>query len=531
MLMLRSRIAFAGLALALALPAVRVDAQERVVVGKAVSVGRSEAALQLDFQDGGRLEIALREGSVLVDGKTVGSYESGDDLDAAFRSLTAMAVPLDDGALSKMLRDWAPPETLRGDALALAGRIDQTLEAALAGPTAQVDAAEGTGVSVQIGTGSESRMLRLLLGQLGRLDQLQEALGDLSDGDVALHIQEDLDVAAGETVEGSVVVIQSDLRVAGTVRGSVVVVDGVLDMVDGGVIDGDVRLVDARIDGSREGIAGSVIDVIQDVASTPESRRIRDEVRDEIRREIRSEIRHAGRDEDNRSMFSPFRSTARAVGGVMESLLLVLVLGALGVGVTAFAGTNLDVVAETARRAPGRAAVVGLAGSFLLIPVWVLGTVALAVSIVGIPVVIAWVPLFPVAALAAGLLGFLAVSRNVGEWLADSDFRYTDWIRRSNPVYTIFGGLLGLMALFIAADLLRVVPFVGLIRGLMNVVGFITIMVVVQIGFGAVLLTRAGRRREYAAMDPDEAWRQAVNIDIDDDAMSGGPATEGTTDA
>ena len=33
----------------------------------------------------------------------------------------------------------------------------------------------------------------------------------------------------------------------------------------------------------------------------------------------------------------------------------------------------------------------GLAGAFLLLPVWVLGIVALAVSIIGIPVLLAWV--------------------------------------------------------------------------------------------------------------------------------------------
>ena len=58
------------------------------------------------------------------------------------------------------------------------------------------------------------------------------------------------------------------------------------------------------------------------------------------------------------------------------------------------------------------------------------------------------------------------MARNVGEWLSDSGYRWTDWIRRSNAVYTVFGGLLGLAAFFLAADALHVVPFSGFFRGI-----------------------------------------------------------------
>ena len=44
-----------------------------------------------------------------------------------------------------------------------------------------------------------------------------------------------------------------------------------------------------------------------------------------------------------------------------------------------------------------------------------------------------------------------------------------------------------------------------------------------QIGFGAVLLTRAGRRREYyRGYDPDAAWEAAMSVDVDDDEDSTG---------
>jgi hypothetical protein len=213
------------------------------------------------------------------------------------------------------------------------------------------------------------------------------------------------------------------------------------------------------------------------------------------------------------------------VGGVLEKLLAVLILGLVGAGFLAFAGDNVDTIAETARRAPGRSAMVGFAGSFLLLPVWILGAVALCVSIIGIPVAIAWLPLFPLAACVAGLIGYLAVALNAGEWLADSEYPWTGWIRKSNPLLTLFGGLLGLVFAFMAASVISIAPFLGFFSGLLQVAGVIITIIAVQIGFGAVILTRAGRRRESWSHDPDAAWEAAMSVDIDDvDGPSGDEA-------
>jgi hypothetical protein len=116
---------------------------------------------------------------------------------------------------------------------------------------------------------------------------------------------------------------------------------------------------------------------------------------------------------------------------------------------------------------------------------------------------------------AAALLGYLAVARNVGEWLADSGYRYTDRIRKSNPVYTVFGGLVGLMAFYIVANVLSVVPFVGALRGLLAFAGGVVTFVALEVGFGAVLLTRAGRRRESDPPDFDEAWDRAMEVEVE----------------
>lgn len=532
--MLRSRKSLLALSLAVfVVPACAraQTAQDRTVVSKEVAVGRSEATLHLEFAQGEPLEITFRDGSVLIDGETAGSYQPAGGLDAAWRTLLGGAVSLDDGALASMLRDWTPPAGL-GDEAKLAERIDGALHGALTSPAP--DKTPKADVSLSLGKGDEGAMLRALLSQAGRLGLLEQALKDVGDN-IQLHVDEDVDVASDETVEGGLVVIQGDARVEGTVHGDVVVVGGTLTLADGGRITGDVRLVDSHIERDGGTVEGEVLDVSNDesVVDSATRTRIRDEVRNELRTEMRNQIRSATRTSRNpvSSLFAPFRGVFRGIGGLIEDLVTVFVLGLIGMGVVAFAGDKLDNVAETARRAPGRAAVVGLAGTFLLVPVWLLGAVALAVSIVGIPVMVAWLPLFPLAAVAAAILGYLAVARNVGEWLADSDYRYTDWIRKSNPVYTMVGGLVGLGAFFMAAHVVAMVPFLGFVRGLLSFVGVMVSVVALQIGFGAVLLTRGGRRREAYPGAYAADWEQAIDVDLDAETPEASAAApSGTSD-
>lgn len=481
--------------------------QERTVVAKEIAVGRSEASLRLEFSSGAPLEIALRDGSVYIDGTSTGAYKSGDALDVAWRGLLGEAVALDDGALARKLQAWSPPASLTGDRLALATDIDHRLQSALSVPAKTAT----PNVSVSTG-GDDASLVKALLGHAGRLATLEEALKG-SGTNFKLHVDEDVDVGVGDKVDGTLVVVQGDARISGEIDGDVVVVDGTLTLADGGKVSGDIRLANATL--KRDG--GSVDGEVVNVQSS--ERDLEREVRDRVSEEMRSERGTKARGTAASGFFSPLRNIFRGLGGLMENLVSIVVLGLLGMGVVAFAPKNLDIVAETARLDPGRAALVGVAGTFLLIPVWVLGAVALAISIVGIPVMIAWLPIFPLAAVAAALLGYLAVARNLGEWLADSGYRYTDWIRKSNPVHTIVGGVAGLSVFFLVGNVLRMVPFFGFFRGLLVVGGVLASTAAVMIGFGAVLLTRAGRRPEYGPIDFDEAWHRSVgdHPDLGDD--------------
>ena len=80
-----SRIAGSVLLIS-ALPAT-IAAQVRTVVSNQLAISQTEATLHLEFSDDGTLDIELRDGSVTIDGEEIGSFEQGDALDTAWRSL------------------------------------------------------------------------------------------------------------------------------------------------------------------------------------------------------------------------------------------------------------------------------------------------------------------------------------------------------------------------------------------------------------------------------------------------------------
>ena len=234
---------------------------------------------------------------------------------------------------------------------------------------------------------------------------------------------------------------------------------------------------------------------------------IREELREELRDEFRRELRDAG---EARGGYRPLRALGHGITEVMGDLITFLLLSLLALGAVYFAKDNLEVVADTAQRNPMRAGMVGLAGAFLVLPTWILGCVALVASVVGIIALPFWALLFPVAvALGAGL-GYLAVARNVGEWVASRNIRSLDWLRPTNTFYAVTAGIGALLAFHVSASILDIVPFFGFFSGLLATLGTMAIVATLLIGFGAVLLTRGGRQTDfYRGDDPfgGEGWK------------------------
>ncbi len=474
-----------------AAPAVQAQ-QTRDIVSKEVTVGRDEAVLRLDIAGGGSLDISLDGGKVSIGDAVVGEYTPGGSLDTAWRTLLGTAVALEDGPLSRALVGWSPPEGLDAADSRVADAIDGALEDALESPApAEAPAApEAPVAGVDVGA------LTRLLSRANALPGLAAALDDLDLEDLRITVGEDMTVGPEDQVDATVVVVDGDLEVEGLIRGDVVVVGGDVDLRPGSRITGELRHADGRVRNDGGEVEGGVREV--DTPAVVSQQEIRNRIRDEVRSATRTSLREATR--RNRG-WSAFSRVGDAVGGAFGDLFTVLILGIVGGFVLYFAGSNLDAVAETARRTPGRAALVGTAGAFLVLPAWILGIIALAISIIGIPALILWIPLFPVAVVLAAGLGYLAVARNVGSWLSRQHYPYLDWVRVTNPYSLIFGGLGVLMAAFIAAHLVSAVPFLGILEGLLVTAGVVATIFAMLVGFGAVILTRAGRRPEFWSED------------------------------
>jgi hypothetical protein len=224
------------------------------------------------------------------------------------------------------------------------------------------------------------------------------------------------------------------------------------------------------------------------------------ELRTELERDLREEIRHEIRSEIHlddwaRSWSSPWRHVTRGIGGIFSTLMTYAIMVGLGFLAVFFGRKYLEGVADTARHATLRSGLVGLAGSFLVIPAYVLGLLALAVSIVGIPLLLVFAPLFPVAVLLAAVGGYLAVAHGAGEALAERRFSGTAWFSRANSYYYVITGVGLLLMFFLAAHVVSMAgPWLGFLEGLLKFVAVMLTWAAFTVGFGAFLISRAGTR-------------------------------------
>ena len=232
-----------------------------------------------------------------------------------------------------------------------------------------------------------------------------------------------------------------------------------------------------------------------ELAALPELRALRDEIRAEIQNELRHEIQAEIRSDFNQSWNRPWRHITRGIAGVFSTLMVYAILVGIGFLAVFFARKPLEGIADTARYSTLRSGLVGLAGGFLLVPAFILGTLALTISIVGIPLLLVWLPGFWVAAVLAAVGGLLAVAHGAGEAFAERRFSGTEWFTRANSYYYVLTGVGLLLALYIAASVVSMAgPWLGFLEGLLRFMAVMVTVIAGCIGFGAVLISRAGRR-------------------------------------
>ena len=202
--------------------------------------------------------------------------------------------------------------------------------------------------------------------------------------------------------------------------------------------------------------------------------------------------------------FAPGAPAAAPVGpspvsdlfsGVKNVVALFVALAMLGFGLAFLARRNLEIVADTASQAFGRSLVVGLLGQLLLLPTLAMLIVGLIFTIVGILLLPFAVIAFVVAAAVALLGGYLAVAHAIGESVARRRMANGAFVRVPNAYGYLFTGLVGLLGLWAAAALFS---WAGPVVYVFRAAAFVVTWLAATVGFGAVLLSRAGLRDTFA---------------------------------
>jgi hypothetical protein len=489
-------IAAGGLAAGASEP---VGAQEREILFNQVTVSSAEASLRLELSEGEELSVAFRDGRVLVDGTEVGRYTRGDALESAWRDLLREAIALENAALARLLLGWSAADDLSGAGADVARAVEERFRGTLAAE------APRPATTFIVPPGQEGQgVLEILLRNTDRLRELTAAAGDLRPNGLRIHTGESVTVAADERIEGSLLLLDGELELGGTVEGDVFLIGGRVNLGSEARIEGDLRWAGATVEGNRSAVRGSIREIVP-VADRPEA-----DLREQIRREVAAATAQNARAERRAA---PSRNRTRGlvgnvvggIAGLIQTVMTFAILLGIGLAVLYFFPRNLEVVARTARNSTGRAAAVGIAGIVLAFPAWLLGLLVLLVSIIGIPLTLVWIPGFPLAmALAAGL-GYLAVARNLGQWISGHDIQGMENFDANRPAVQLGMGLAGLLGAFALGHVFQLGgPWFGFFQGLLMFAGVVLTAFAGCVGFGAVLLSRGGRDTTFAGMPWDD---------------------------
>jgi hypothetical protein len=296
------------------------------------------------------------------------------------------------------------------------------------------------------------------------------------------------DVPRGKVVDGDVVVPFGDVRIAGEVMGDVTVGKGNLVLAPSGVVHGDAVVTGGQLRNEGGRVFGEMRVNSDDGAGDVPAARGADRAQGGSERAEHFTVRGGG-------VWGSMREGAE---GLVSTLTLALILCLIGAGLVFYALPQLERVSGTIRRDTGRAAGVGIAANFLSLPAFVIGLVVLLVTIIGIPLLLLYVPLFWVALMGAAAFGVVAAAHAIGERTAEQSGSFGS-IRRNAYSYT-FTGIGMLLAPLFAAHLLELTGFLGWLGDLVELLGTLILWAAATVGFGAVVLTRAGTR-------PGWPWR------------------------
>ncbi|MDX1623851.1 MAG: sulfite exporter TauE/SafE family protein [Gemmatimonadota bacterium] len=272
-------------------------------------------------------------------------------------------------------------------------------------------------------------------------------------------------VREDEHVEGDVVAVGGSVRILGSVEGDVSAIGGSVRLGPGAVVDGDVVAVGGRIHRSPGAVVHGSIE--ETSWAVPEIGGVR-----------------GAPDFD-----APFEG----VGGFVATVAWIVFLGLLTALAYLVARRPVERMEYRVGTSGWKAAAIGLAAQILFFPVLILTIVVLAISIIGIPLLIA-IPFALLALMVGVLVGFTAVAKRLGR---EAEARF-GWDHAS-PYLSIMVGV----------GLIMAVPFFGAALGIaggplsvfamvLGAVGFVIQYAAWTVGLGVLLMTRFGTRYSWS---------------------------------
>jgi hypothetical protein len=274
----------------------------------------------------------------------------------------------------------------------------------------------------------------------------------------------DVTIAGDEVVTGDVVVIGGSADVDGQVDGEVAVIGGSLNLGPHADIKRDVTVVGGKLN--------------KDAGATIEGKVSEVGVGDAIR---------GGRITHRTTPYNFPWGQGGGVGpvfGFAGTLVRVALLMLLAGIVLLVARVPVQQIADRAAAEPLKSWAVGFLAEILFVPVLVITIVVLAVSIIGIPLLLL-VPVAIVAAILVFLVGFTGVAYHVGRLIEGRVEQVRD-----KPYAATFLGIAAIASPLLLGRLIGMVSGLGVIVAVLVGVGVVVEYVAWTTGVGAAALVR-----------------------------------------
>jgi nitrate reductase NapE component len=276
-------------------------------------------------------------------------------------------------------------------------------------------------------------------------------------------------VDSDEFVRGDIVVIGGSANINGEVDGEVVVVGGSARFGPQADVRGDITVVGGGLSRDNAAVIRGAINEVG-FGDIP----------------WRGEWgRHA-----NWDWMNGIYPVARLTGTLVRITLLIL----LTTLVLFVAKTPVEQIADRVAADPVKSWFVGFLAEMLFIPVLIMTAVVLAISIIGIPLLVL-LPVAIVALLVVMLVGFTAVAYHIGRLLQDK----VEGLR-TRPYAATFTGILLIVSPVLLARLVGLTGDLGFIVWPIAAVGFLLEYTVWTAGLGAAALARFNRPAQPPAM-------------------------------